>query len=303
MIFLYLITLTPKNNLFMKTNVLKISLLALILSFASCSKDDADNSTTTETPTVMTEEQVEADIKTEIKAEDFSNDFAGMYDEIPTEISAGKGTNIDIPDGPKICDVTPTKALSLPNLTYTYDLGNTGCIKNNKTVKGTLVISVNVLTKAITFKFTNFHQGDHKLNGEMTLAKSFVNGKRVIVTTLKSLKVELPGTPIITKSATYTQTQIAGGDTPTEADDEFSTLGTWTTIFADGKKNVVTISSPLIIKGKCKISTTDIPRFVKGTIEFKIRGNMGSLDFGDGTSCNNKWKLTVNNKTFDVDRL
>lgn len=135
----------------------------------------------------------------------------------------------------------------------------------------------------------------------MTLAKSFVNGKRVIVTTLKSLKVELPGSPIITKSATYTQTQIAGGDTPTEADDEFSTVGTWTTIFADGKQNVVTIKSPLIIKIACA-SVGFAPRYVKGSIEFKIRGNMGSLDFGDG-ACNSKWTLTVNKNTIEVVRL
>ncbi len=295
MIFLYLITLTTKNNLFMKTNILKISVLALIFSFASCSKDDADNSTTTETPTVMTEAQVESDIKTEIKAEDFSNDFAGMYDEIPT--SAGKGT-IVIPDGPKICDITPEKALTLPNLTYTYNLGDTGCTRNGKTVKGKLVISVNVLTKAITFTFTNFNQGEYTLNGVMLITKSFNDKKeRVINTQLRRLTIKTPdGT--VDKSSNYVQTQIAGNDTETEADDEFSTTGTWTTIFSDGKQNVVTIKNPLIIKTACT-SIGLAPRFVKGSIEFKIRGNMGSLDFGDGT-CKSKWTLKVNNKTVEV---
>lgn len=122
----------------MKTNYLRIGLLALVVSFASCSKDDADNSTTTETPTVMTEAEVEADIKTEIKAEDFSNDFAGMYDEIPT--SAGKGSAL--PKGPKICDLQPDGAISGTSITYSYNLGEQGCSRNGKTVKGNLVISV-----------------------------------------------------------------------------------------------------------------------------------------------------------------
>lgn len=282
----------------MKTNYLRIGLLTLVVSFASCSKDDADNSTTTETPTVMTEAQVEADIKTEIQAEDFSNDFSGMYDEIPTAL--GKGAVV-IPKGPKICDLQPEGAFSGTNLNYVYDLGTQGCTRNGKNIKGKLTISVNVISKAITFTFTNFQQGEYTLNGAMIITRSLNDKKqRVINTQLRRLKIQSPD-GIVDKSSAYVQTQIAGNDTETEADDEFSTTGTWTTIFEDGKQNVVTIKNPLIIKTACA-SVGLAPRYVKGSIEFKIRGNLGTLDFGDG-ACSSKWTLTVNKKTIEIARL
>lgn len=275
----------------MKTNILRVSLLALIISFASCSKDDSSTSTTTETPTAMTDTQAETDLKTDLEVDSFVADF-----EAVAKTAAKSSVTIPtIPPGPEICGQKPAGELSAAGVTYNYDFG-TGCTSGGKTLKGKLSVNMS-LDKVVSFTFTNYFHNNVGVNGVMKFTKSVTGTLVSIKSEQINLEITLPGiTGKFIRNSSITRTQIKGIDTPdNKLDDEFQTSGNWTTVFPDGKKNVVTIKEVLLFSLECK-------RHIKGIIEFNLRGNVGSINFGDGT-CAGMWTLTFNGKSKDIARL
>lgn len=272
----------------MKTNILKTSLLALIIALGSCSKDDSNNEVVIPAP-VISDADYEADIKSDLAIDNIIDNINDDLSNLYQSSAAGKGISTEEILA-NACDITPTTGLKKINninyFTLTYNFAE-GCTQpSGNVLKGIMVIAFNEGNPTFIM-FENFYHNENMVSGNISSMKALNLSKQPYIKNTQDITVTFKNGKVYKRKGVITRTFTKGFDTKEQiSDDEFATTGEWMTTLPDGTINKAKITKDLIIRMGCTFK-----KHVNGTISFDRNGNYGTLDFGDG-NCFTKWTLT-----------
>jgi len=176
--------------------------------------------------------------------------------------------------------------------TITVDFG-TACTDNKNVVrKGKIIIVVSgprtVVNSTRTVTFQNFESNGNKIEGQKVITyQGLVNNKPSVKIVVTNGKVTTLDGRVLTYASDRTRIFTAGSDTPLVLDDNvFSITGTASGVNAKGKAYSATIINPLIVAFGC--------RYIKGgKIEISSESHKATIDYGDGTTCDEKATISI----------
>ncbi len=272
----------------MKVSKLVVGLAVIALGF-SCSKDEENNTMTSEELTINA------------KMDEISDDVAKIAED-QAGIQQTLGRYSETPESMLPPCATVTLVVTDNTWTRTVDFGTTGCaMPNGNVLKGQIIISGSTNfdqpSYVINYSFVNFYHNNIKIEGNRTVTRTLASTATLaavhpVATMDINMTVTLPNGATHTRIGTRVREMIEGFDTPMVwQDNVFSITGSWTTTFPAGTKTS-TITTPLRIRMNC-------PHIVRGVIQVVRNDNTATIDFGDGT-CDNLATLTINGNTYTI---
>lgn len=272
----------------MKVSKLVVGLAVMALGF-SCSKDEENNTMTSEELTINA------------KMDEISDDVAKIAED-QAGIQQTLGRYSETPESMLPPCATVTLVVTDNTWTRTVDFGTTGCaMPNGNVLKGQIIISGSTNfdqpSYVINYSFVNFYHNNIKIEGNRTVTRTLASTATLaavhpVATMDINMTVTLPNGATHTRIGTRVREMIEGFDTPMVwQDNVFSITGSWTTTFPAGTKTS-TITTPLRIRMNC-------PHIVRGVIQVVRNDNTAIIDFGDGT-CDNLATLTINGNTYTI---
>lgn len=286
------------------------TLLAASLFFTSCKKElsnNTDNTLATDTQ-VATEDDAEADVV----YDDVFDNVMGVDEEVGLGAGIGIfGAAQQSGDEGGVIQTTPngvdsnrcftvTRVPNTPGVfpkTVTIDFG-TGCTgPDGRTRKGKIITVYTgrmiVPGSQATTTFVNYYVDSVHVEGTHTVKNNSTASVRIFTRSVVNGKLSKPSGNYTQWNATHTNTQTAGLGTPNfPLDDEFDITGS-----ASGQNSrngrilnwERLITDPLHKRFTCRW-------FVSGKLRITRNGNIGLLDYGNGT-CDNLATITINGVT------
>lgn len=298
---------TSKN--FKWTNLI---LIAGVLTFSSCKKDNSTTQTTQTPEVAATMDASQSDAVAESQYDDVFNITMGIQaSDAGEDIGIGAGVDViysntanadgtTTPDTSPRCftvSVVPHELHVFPK-TVTIDFG-IGCLgKDGKLRKGKILTVYTgpmfISGNKTTTTFEDYSVDSFKIEGTHSVENtSSSNNKEwtVKVTDGKITNTSSGSWKQWTSIKTHTQTE--GNGTPFYSlDDTFQITGHSSGSTSNGNAWTAEIVDPLIKKFTCHW-------IEKGTVQITRNSNKALLDYGDGT-CNNKAVITINGVSYNI---
>lgn len=253
-----------------KSLLFLIALIATVLAFDACRKNDNDE------VVIATAEDLSAN-------EDYTEQV-DLDADIAVEERGGGGSC------PTITFAQPEG--TWPN-TITIDFGNACTRPDGRVLSGILVINQSAdirTTGAVrTLTHDNFYVDGIKVEGTRTWTNTGLNANSQWTYTkvATGMKLTFEDGTFTTWENTRSGALIEGGATLTHWDDVWSSTGNTTGVNRNGKDFTAKTVEPLIKRAACRWISS-------GVIEFTVGDRTRSLDFGDGT-CDRLGTLTLDN--------
>lgn len=247
-----------------------LALVATLVVFNACKKDEAQNADVTTSEDLAT-------------AQDFS-DQTDIDIDIAIEERGGNQ------DCPVVTLANPWG--TWPN-TITIDYGD-GCTRpDGRVLKGKIIVTqtAEIFSAGAqrTVTHENFFVDDVKVEGTRIWVNNGLNanGQWSYTKTSTGMKLTFPDGDAATWAGTHTTTLIEGGNTLTHWDNVWSTTGSASGVNRNGQNWTATITEPIIKRANCRWISD-------GVIQFTRDGNTATLNFGNGT-CDRFATLTLPN--------
>jgi len=280
------------------------AILAGLMIFSSCKKDNNINNTTDPNPAV-TIDAAQSDVIADAQFDDVFNITMGVQaSDAGEEMGIGTGAGVIYkpagsdgtlsPDSTSRCftvTVTPKTLHVFPKV-ITIDFG-TGCLgKDGKLRKGKIISTYTgpmfIPGNTTTTTFEDYNVDSFKIEGTHMVENTSTSNKKSWTVKVVNGKI----TNTITGNwrqwdGTREHTQNEGNGTPLYLlDDVYEITGNSNGSNSNGNSWTSTITQPLIRKFTC-------PWIAKGQVKITRNANNAVLDFGDG-SCDNKATITIN---------
>jgi len=194
------------------------------------------------------------------------------------------------------CATVTRDTVSMPHV-CTIDFGTTGCTGvDGKVRKGKIIVTYDGRYRdagtTITITFDNYSVNNNQVTGTKTIHNDGVNGDGNISFSISvnGQVVLANGAGTVTWSSTRTREWIAGSNTSSRDDDQYSITGSATGTAANGDVFTATIQDALIrnLAPGCR------RHFVKGVVLLQRTGKPDrTLDFGNG-NCDDVAVVTIN---------
>lgn len=267
-------------------------ILGTILSlaiFASCSKDDSENSFVSDAKVNATIDGVNEDV---FKIID------DQFNEQANPVGSGKSTEVVAPYLPSCATVTTTVTGSTWTRTVVFD----NCtLQNGNVLDGTILISgstnFDTPSQTISYTFENFHHNDILIEGNRTVLRT-IQSTEALSTPHPVANMDIDMTATFPNGNVYHRVgnrireMIEGYQTiHVWVDNVFLVTGNWTTTFPQGTRTT-TITTPLRVEMTC-------PHIVSGVLSIVRNDNTATLDFGNG-DCDNEATFTANGNTVTI---
>ncbi len=274
----------------MKPNFMKTGMMVLAATFflfTSCSKDESTDEPTNDTSVELTAE----DSKQAAEAEETADRVYDIVESAYVELEEGTRTESFFSD----C-VTITISSENGVFFVTLDFG-LGCeLPNGNILSGKINITYGPPqngTVTITYTLEDFTFNNKEVAGGATVYRQRENpagNPESIVN--KDLLITFPNGLVVSVDAVKSFEWIEGVGSGTWMDNVYLVTGNRTIETNNGFSHYGIVVEPLRREATCQW-------FVSGTIEITRNGNMGVLDFGDGT-CDNLATLTVNGNEITI---
>lgn len=280
----------------MKTKILGL-LVVCGLSLLSCQKEDLGS----------TADEAKVNAKIDLANDDVSDLVENAYDATAADAS-GRGMESASSQSnlPACATVTRNPAFGTPvqvgqTVTKTIDFGTVGCpMANGNVLRGQIIVSFEyqptAASQSINYEFVNFYHNNIKIVGNKNFTRTFVQGLPVVVMNM-DLTATFPDGRMFDRVGTRTRTITAGYDTPLLSDNVYQVTGNWTTTYPNLADQVSTITSPLIVKMSCAL--TSKPLIVQGVITFERPAQTSTLNYGSG-DCDNLAVFTINGNAYNI---
>jgi len=191
-------------------------------------------------------------------------------------------------------------------VTKVIDFGSVGCWLNGQNyVRGRITIQYNydpaATTRSISYSLTNFYHNSQLYQGRGTVTRS-LTGDPADPSTVPTYKMSLDLTVTPQNQETFKRTGYVvrtysqGGWTADAADDVVSVTGIWSNSFVGAFDVIGDITTPMLIKNQCGITSGIAPVYTSGTISFTRQTESAVLDYGDG-SCTPAVTFTTQGST------
>lgn len=261
-----------------KTLFFLLPLLAGILAFESCRKEDRNDLAITTAEDLAVSE----DLSELIESEADAAIERGGGGSCPT-------VSFEFPEG------------TWPN-TVTIDYGS-GCTDpiSGRIISGKLIVQQSAPIRNAgavrTITHENFVVDNVQVEGTKTWTNDGLNadGNWAYTKTATDMKLTFEDGSTTTWSKTRTSTLIQGGNTAIRIDDVWSSTGIAAGINRNGRNFTATITEPLIKRASCRWISA-------GMLDFSVGARNFSLDFGNGT-CDQFGTLTLPNGNTHTVRL
>jgi hypothetical protein len=285
----------------MKTrSFIKMAMLSAGIFFASCNKNDSDNS-------YMSKEEAQSSSKIDLASDDVSSIVEDQYNNINSSSFSNKNGEVALSTCATITRVPSfgTALVDGDQVTKTIDFGSGCTLSNNNVVSGKIVITFTyhptATSQTVNYSFVNFYHNSIKIEGDKTFTRTMsiataTSPSHPIVVMTMDLTATING-QIHHRVGTRTREIIAGYDTPNVfSDNVYSITGNWTTTHPTGTVNS-TITTPLQAKMSCM--NQNKPLLVQGVITFTKNNHTATLDYGSG-ECDNLAVYTVNGNSYNI---
>lgn len=273
----------------MKTLKIKSTLIIALFSLAiltmpSCKKEDVTETVDTEVATANDSEE----------SESVSDEIGNIAD------AAYKGTSIvgrnSAPeaqlDALSNCAVITNDTISNPHV-LTIDFGSTNCLCNDgKYRRGQIIVSYTgsyfAQGSVKTTTFNNYYRNDNKVEGTRTVTNLGLNadGNMAWSVSAVNMKVTRTSGAFHTWNSERTRTMIAGQNTTSWNDDQYSITGNGSGVNANGVSYTATISTPLHRALSCHWIDSGVISMTRSN------GNARTLNFGTG-NCDDQAVVTI----------
>jgi len=285
----------------MKTrNFIKMAVLSAGIFFASCNKNDSDNS-------YMSKEEAQSSSKIDLASDDVNSIIEDQYNNIESNTFSNKNGEVALSTCATITRVPSFGTPLTPGtqVTKTIDFG-TGCtLSNGNVVSGKIIITFvyqpTATSQTVNYSFVNFYHNAIKIEGDKTFTRTMsvataTSPSHPIVVMTMDLTATING-QIHHRVGTRTREIIEGYNTPNIfADNVYSITGNWTTTHPTGTVSS-TITTPLHVKMSCM--NVQKPLIVEGVITFTKNNHTATLDYGNG-DCDNLAVYTVNGVSYNI---
>jgi hypothetical protein len=179
----------------------------------------------------------------------------------------------------------PTVSFAQPKGTWpntiTFDYSEAGCVKNDKTYQGKIIINqsnaMNVVGAVRTITYDKFSYEGVRLEGQKTVENIGLSatGKPAFSIVVEHNLV-YPNGSNATHTANRLRTIEEGFDTPAKLDDVFFITGSGSGTNRNGVAYTMEIVAPIVKKVNC-------PWISQGVVTFTNDTKSRSIDYGDGT--------------------
>lgn len=250
--------------------------------YVGCKKDDiADNDTTSATDNSICEGEFMRVLPTVNK---IAIDEPGVH---------------RVPYGSSLLSACPTVTVDTPNvfpLTMTIDYG-TGCTDSTdgKVRAGRIIVDMSMPWDSVgcvmTITLDSFYVGAIHFEGTKTITRSANNSFHMVLNNGRCSKTgSSPWEILWNTDKTITWTSGSQSSNSTQI---ISVTGTNSGTDRNGTTFTSTITSPIIRDMSCS--------WIKaGTVELQPEGKaLRIIDFGDGTTCDNRGTITIEGNTFE----
>lgn len=280
----------------MKTKILGL-LVVCGLTLLGCQKEDLGS----------TADEAKVNAKIDLANDDVSDIVENAYDATAANTS-GRGLESASSQSnlPACATVTRNPAFGTPvqvgqTVTKTIDFGTVGCpMANGNVLRGQIVVTFvyqpTAASQSINYEFVNFYHNNIKIVGNKNFTRTFVQGLPVVVMNM-DLTATFPDGRMFDRVGSRTRTITAGYDTPLLSDNVYEVTGSWTTTYPNLADQVSTITSPLIVKMSCAL--TSKPLIVQGVITFERPAQTSTLNYGSG-DCDNLAVFTINGNAYNI---
>jgi hypothetical protein len=280
----------------MKTKILGL-LVVCGLSLLSCQKEDLGS----------TADEAKVNAKIDLANDDVSDLVENAYDATAANAS-GRGLESANSQSnlPACATVTrnPTFGTAVQvgqTVTKTIDFGTVGCpMANGNVLRGQIIVSFvyqpTAASQTINYEFVNFYHNNIKIVGNKNFTRTFEQNLPVVVMNM-DLTATFPDGRMFDRVGTRTRRITAGYDTPLLSDNVYQVTGNWTTTYPNLADQVSTITSPLIVKMSCAL--TSKPLIVQGVITFERPAQTSTLNYGSG-DCDNLAVFTINGNAYNI---
>jgi hypothetical protein len=171
---------------------------------------------------------------------------------------------------------------------------------NGNVLRGQIIVSFvyqpTAASQSINYEFVNFYHNNIKIVGNKNFTRTFEQGLPVVVMNM-DLTATFPDGRMFDRVGTRTRTITAGYDTPLLSDNVYQVTGNWTTTYPNLADQVSTITTPLIVKMSCAL--TSKPLIVQGVITFERPAQTSTLNYGSG-DCDNLAIFTINGNAYNI---
>jgi hypothetical protein len=280
----------------MKTKILGL-LVVCGLSLLSCQKEDLGS----------TADEAKVNAKIDLANDDVSDLVENAYDATAANAS-GRGLESASSQSnlPACATVTRNPAFGTAvqvgqTVTKTIDFGTVGCpMANGNVLRGQIVVTFvyqpTAASQTINYEFVNFYHNNIKIVGNKNFTRTFEQNLPVVVMNM-DLTATFPDGRMFDRVGTRTRRITAGYDTPLLSDNVYQVTGNWTTTYPNLADQVSTITSPLIVKMSCAL--TSKPLIVQGVITFERPAQTSTLNYGSG-DCDNLAVFTINGNAYNI---
>jgi hypothetical protein len=281
----------------MKTKILLIAVFFTILTFFSCSSNDA----TADNTAVVSSDDVAltAKIDTSLEGIDaITEDQFNAQQSISGKIDSYRKSILPS------C-ATINTVLTNNVWTRTINFGTEGCtLANGNTIKGKIIISFtndfSTSTHSISYTFEGFYHNGKLIEGNKntTYTKKttdLLNEIHPVMTHSIDMTVTFDDGKIYKITGTRTREMVEGFSTPLEWEDNvFLVTGNSNITKKDGTVITCTITNPLRFEMSCRS-----PFPISGTKTITKNDSTATLDFGDG-DCDSLATITIDNVTTEI---
>jgi hypothetical protein len=276
----------------MKTNsILKLTVLFVVILFASCTKDNND----------LANAFTAADIQTNVKLDQVANDLSDIIDDqYFIENPTGKSISpTEINSLPPCAMVTRT--FTATRWTRIINFGTAGCVMPNGAIlRGIIRVSGSLsytrTNYEISYSFDGFYYNDFLVQGNRTITRSFgTSTYQAAVHPINVMDMNMTFTNsrgVFTRVGTRTRECVEGFDTLIWTDNVYVVTGNWTTTFPNGNvhSNAISNTTPIRIRLNCDY------RVVSGIVNITRPNHIAVLDYGTGT-CDNVATISIDGGT------
>jgi hypothetical protein len=276
---------------------MKLKIFSLLLigslslaTFQGCKKDNNTNA-----PATVEDSDLQASQDNALAENSFNDAFNISDDAIRSQGSLYKNADVQMSTLSGCANVTLDTSSGLKKLTI--DFGSTGCTGNDgRTRTGKIIITLTGRYRAggtvTTITFDNYYVDSNKVEGTKTVTNMGPNaaGHPVYKIEVTGAKITLANGQVIKWESSRTREMTAGYNTPNILDDEYAISGSARGTNRNGQSYMLNITSPLIVKIGC--------RFIEGgTMELTPSGKATrTIDYGNGSSCDDLVTVTINGK-------
>jgi hypothetical protein len=273
----------------MKTLKNKTSLVLALLTLAvfimpSCKKDDVTETVDTEIATANDSEE----------SESVSDEVGNIADAAYKGNSiVGRNSAPEVQfDALSNCAVITNDTVSNPHLLI-IDFGTVNCLCNDgKYRRGQIIVSYSgnyfAQGSVKTTTFNNYYRNDNKLEGTRTVTNLGLNtdGNMAWSVSAVNMKVTRISGAFHTWNSERTRTMIAGQNTTSWNDDQYSITGNGSGVNANGISYTAMITTPLHRALSCHWIDSGVIAFTRSN------GSTRTINFGTGT-CDDQAVVTV----------